>query len=36
MTTQVDPEVTDDLAIRALRGAASPLVGKAEDYVAIR
>ena len=32
MATTVGMDVTDDLAIRALRGAAHPLVGEAGDY----
>ncbi len=32
MTTMARSDVADDLALRALRGAAHPLVGEAEDY----
>jgi len=32
MTTMPRNDVTDDLAIRSLRGAAHPLVGEADDY----
>ena len=32
MTTKVDPRVTDDLALRSLRGAAGRSLAKASDY----